>query len=63
VFTQADGARVYVKGTGGGKYDFVVEGEGGFVTGQLGVTGEELRGLPRDTDGIYDRKISVLLLR
>ncbi len=44
--TQADGASVYVKGVGHGKYDWmVVNSEGGFVTGYKGETGEGLRRL------------------
>lgn len=43
--TQADGAKVFVKGIGPGKYNVVVEGEGGFVTGMKNLSGEEVRAL------------------
>ena len=42
--TQADGATVYVKGVGHGKYDYmIVNEEGQMVTGYKGTTGDELR--------------------
>ena len=44
--TQADGATVYVKGAGGGKYDYLILDEhGGVITGYKGTTGEQLRNL------------------
>ncbi|MFI5098286.1 MAG: hypothetical protein ACHQT6_09970 [Candidatus Acidiferrales bacterium] len=43
--TQADGASVFVKGLGHGKYNVVVDGEAGFVTGMKNLTGDEVRAL------------------
>ena len=40
-----DGASVFVKGLGHGKYNVVVEGEGGFVTGMKNLSGAEVRAL------------------
>jgi RHS repeat-associated protein len=43
--TQADGATVYVKGLGQGKYDVLVEGEKGVVTVMKNKSGQEVREL------------------
>jgi RHS repeat-associated protein len=43
--TQADGATVFVKGVGHGKYDVLVEGEKGIVTPMKGLSGQEVREL------------------
>ena len=46
LMTQADGASVYIKGVGRGKFDYMVVNEQGqIVTAYKGVTGERLKEL------------------